>query len=441
MNPKTHPGADFLPMMGEHQLTALAADIKARGLIHPIVLFEGRVLDGRNRLSACELAGVKPRFVSIENETGHLTPASYVNSANAQRRHLSKSQLAMLATKLLPFFKKEALERQRDAGLVAAGKKKRQLRAPGRQARASEEAARKISALFGDVGNRTVQRAQAIAEADEELAEKVWTGAITVKQAEKQIRQRSQVAKAQAYGWPTGEYPVIMVDPPWCYSDGLEGAGMERPLPYPTMSIGEIAVMPLPCAADCAVFLWITNPMLIDPLAYGEIAREWKERHGLRPVQIRTWVKTEVDGGPFTGMGHVWRNDTEHLVRLERGRPAFNKVTQRTAFSAPVGRHSEKPAIAFDDVTTLCAATKRLEMFARAPRDGWVTSGSELAQPTVSGDASPAQSAPFKLEEAAASPVAAVPSFSPRGGLGTDDFVPPVEPASLRPVDESEIPF
>ncbi len=46
-------------MMTDDELAGLAADIKANGLIHPIVTdAAGVVIDGRNRLRACEIAGV-----------------------------------------------------------------------------------------------------------------------------------------------------------------------------------------------------------------------------------------------------------------------------------------------------------------------------------------------------------------------------------------------
>jgi len=52
-------------MLADDELDELAADIKARGLLQPIVLdAEGRVLDGRNRLAACKKAGVKPDFIT-----------------------------------------------------------------------------------------------------------------------------------------------------------------------------------------------------------------------------------------------------------------------------------------------------------------------------------------------------------------------------------------
>jgi ParB-like nuclease domain len=49
---------------------SLRRDIKARGLLQPIVLdAEGRVLDGRNRLAACEKAGIEPMFETYAGAT------------------------------------------------------------------------------------------------------------------------------------------------------------------------------------------------------------------------------------------------------------------------------------------------------------------------------------------------------------------------------------
>jgi ParB-like chromosome segregation protein Spo0J len=59
-----HPIADLFPMMTDEELANLAADIKANGLIHPIVVDkDGVLLDGRNRDRACEIAGIEPSTV------------------------------------------------------------------------------------------------------------------------------------------------------------------------------------------------------------------------------------------------------------------------------------------------------------------------------------------------------------------------------------------
>lgn len=89
---KVHPAAAVFPMLPDDELAELAEDIKANGLLHPIVLdAEGTLIDGRNRLAACRLAGVSPSFTTLN---GH-DPLKYILSANARRRHMSKGALAM----------------------------------------------------------------------------------------------------------------------------------------------------------------------------------------------------------------------------------------------------------------------------------------------------------------------------------------------------------
>ena len=91
-----HPFAELFPMMDECELKDLAADIKKNGLRGAITLFDGKVLDGRNRYLACDLAGVDPKF--REHKDGD--PLAFVLSANLHRRHLTTSQRAMVAASL-----------------------------------------------------------------------------------------------------------------------------------------------------------------------------------------------------------------------------------------------------------------------------------------------------------------------------------------------------
>jgi hypothetical protein len=96
-NGAVHPAAAAYPLLPPDELQALADDIAANGLLYPIVLdAEGQLIDGRNRLKACQLAGVEPRFTSLN---GH-DPVDYVLSANENRRHITKGQRAMAAARL-----------------------------------------------------------------------------------------------------------------------------------------------------------------------------------------------------------------------------------------------------------------------------------------------------------------------------------------------------
>ena len=57
-----HPACLAFPLLADAELRELADDIQLRGLLQPVVVFRGQILDGRNRLAACEMARVAPRF-------------------------------------------------------------------------------------------------------------------------------------------------------------------------------------------------------------------------------------------------------------------------------------------------------------------------------------------------------------------------------------------
>jgi hypothetical protein len=81
-----HPLADIFPLMEGEEFDALVADIKANGLQEDIVLYQGKILDGRNRYRACLAAGIVP--CSYNADPFITDPAAYVISANVHRRHL-----------------------------------------------------------------------------------------------------------------------------------------------------------------------------------------------------------------------------------------------------------------------------------------------------------------------------------------------------------------
>lgn len=94
-----HPFADYLALLPEDELQELADDIAANGLQHPIVLdAEGRLLDGRNRLHACERAGVEPTFTVRSDingdENSRKKVARLIRSENNRRRNQSTGQQA-----------------------------------------------------------------------------------------------------------------------------------------------------------------------------------------------------------------------------------------------------------------------------------------------------------------------------------------------------------
>jgi hypothetical protein len=90
--PRPHPICLLMPSADEDELQSLTEDIRAHGLLDPIVLFEKRILDGRNRAAACEGAGLAPRYVEFEGTREEAL--MFVVSHNLKRRHLTKQAIA-----------------------------------------------------------------------------------------------------------------------------------------------------------------------------------------------------------------------------------------------------------------------------------------------------------------------------------------------------------
>ncbi len=93
---KPHPAATLFPLLGEAELCELIADIEAHGVRQPIVLHWGLVLDGRNRIRACDQLGLDPPFVEYEGND----PVGFVISVNLRRRHLHDGARAIVAARL-----------------------------------------------------------------------------------------------------------------------------------------------------------------------------------------------------------------------------------------------------------------------------------------------------------------------------------------------------
>jgi ParB-like chromosome segregation protein Spo0J len=91
-----HEYANIYRMLPDKELQSLAEDIKIKGQLLPITSYEGKILDGRNRYRACEIAGVDPK---IEEYTGD-DPLGLIASLNDHRRHDSDNERAMVGARI-----------------------------------------------------------------------------------------------------------------------------------------------------------------------------------------------------------------------------------------------------------------------------------------------------------------------------------------------------
>ena len=103
---KIYPAAECVRLMDPDELASLAASIDAHGQRDPIIL--GRVngaasemlVDGRNRLRACEIAGIEPRFEVMQFEDDEAVKAFVADKS--EHRNITKGQKAMRIAWLWP---------------------------------------------------------------------------------------------------------------------------------------------------------------------------------------------------------------------------------------------------------------------------------------------------------------------------------------------------
>lgn len=195
-----HPSSCLFPLMSDEEYSQLKHDIQLNGQQEPILLFDGRILDGRNRYRACLELGVTPQFRTVE-ET--ISPVHLVVSLNLHRRHLNASQLAAISAEMLPLLEAEAKERQRKSGGNRGNQHTKKGEVPvvarlPQPALESEGKARNQAAKIVGAGSRYVSDAKKIQQQAPELLEKIKAGNLTLPQARREVRRREKREELKA---------------------------------------------------------------------------------------------------------------------------------------------------------------------------------------------------------------------------------------------------
>ena len=376
-----HPLADIFPLLDGQDFAELVADIKApHGLREPIVMFEGKILDGRNRYRACEAAGVEPTFTVYTGDD----PVAYVISLNLRRRHLDESQRAMVAAKLATL---KLGDNQHSEGLPI-GRSSELLNVGERSvARAREVIDRGATELVQAVerGRVSVSAAADIAtQPIEEQREIVARGEREILRAAQDIRARkAEIRRAERIerlavtcnqNTPSPRdrrYAVLYADPPWHFEVYNEESGVERAAGnhYPTMSLEDICALPVLSLAtpDAVLFMWTTAPHLRESF---DVLVAWGFEYKTNIV----WMKDKI------GLGYFVRNQHELLLVATRGDMPSPSPANRppSVISAPRREHSRKPDEAYALIERMYPELPRIELFARQTRPGWARWGNEV---------------------------------------------------------------
>lgn len=93
-----HEYANLFPMMNDTELNELVKDMRSNGydVTSPVITYQDKILDGRNRQKAADLAGVTPTYDMYDGDD----PLNFVIRHNLHRRHLSESQRMVIASRM-----------------------------------------------------------------------------------------------------------------------------------------------------------------------------------------------------------------------------------------------------------------------------------------------------------------------------------------------------
>lgn len=189
---KSHPIADVWPMMEADKLQELADDIGKNGQLVPVWIYEGMILDGRNRYAACKMAGIEPKTQTYTGDE----PTAFAVSMNDKRRHMTASVRSAVAVELLPFFEADAAKRKKET----EGRPKKDQEKPNqifggvsmdddsqaaltvKKEQSTKEAAKSIG-----VNHTYISDAKKVKEQAPEVFDRLKAGKITLQDAKREV--------------------------------------------------------------------------------------------------------------------------------------------------------------------------------------------------------------------------------------------------------------
>lgn len=182
-----HEYANLFPMMTQAEYSELVNDMRENGYdkTAPIILYQNRILDGRNRWEAAQDAGVIPLFVEFDGDDA----LGFVIRHNLKRRHLNESQRAIVAGRLANLQHGQRVDRVANLQL-----------SPVTQSAAAE---------MLNVSPRMVAAAKAIEREAPELVEFIEGGLLTMNSAQKMAAYSSEEREPMIEQIKHGEKPHV----------------------------------------------------------------------------------------------------------------------------------------------------------------------------------------------------------------------------------------
>lgn len=198
-----HEYANLFPMMSAEEMDALRKDMRENGYRseYPILLYEGKILDGRNRYTAATAEGIEPIYGDHQDGDA----LQFVISANLHRRHLDATQRGVVASRLANM----------QCGDTAYNLKN--IDSANLQSRENLTSQSEAAEML-NVSPRIVATVKKIEREAPDLLPKMESGKMTAHAAEKEVRrreivaERAEIAKQAEQINPSSRWEVIQAD-------------------------------------------------------------------------------------------------------------------------------------------------------------------------------------------------------------------------------------
>ncbi len=172
------------------------------------------------------------------------------------------------------------------------------------------------------------------------------------------------------HNWPKKKYDLIVVDPPWSIKMIRKKVRPNQvDMPYSCIPISKIKLLPISRIAEdnCVLFLWTIQKYLRDAFS---VLDAW----GFKHLLTLTWNKT--NGQALFGFN--WQSEFVLVSRVgSKALPMYpRRPTVRSSFTVKSTGHSVKPDEFYEMIKPF--GEKRIDLFARQPRDGYDVWGDEV---------------------------------------------------------------
>ncbi len=190
---KIHSLSSIFPKLDDVAFQALKQDIYANGLRNPIIIKNKEVLDGQNRLRACEELGIDPVFQEYEGED----LVEFVLAQNLHRRHLTAGQAATIVALAQDWSLARTKGKQPKSNKINdLDEKTNVAKLPTKGLPVDTQADR---AEKSGASKRTQGSADKLVKENPELAKKVATGEVSLNQAMKEIEPEKEVSVEDSF--------------------------------------------------------------------------------------------------------------------------------------------------------------------------------------------------------------------------------------------------